>query len=594
MNIKIRGAVAAALLAVSTVAVVAFVPAEENGSSPMFPTDIKVADGKLFVSSKGHNKLFVYDRDGALSSEIEVGKPLTGVAVKGDKAYVTSNLDGKGELTEVNLSSGDVIGNVESGQGACSPILDKDGKYIYVLNRFKATVSKIDASSLEKVGEVQVLREPCAAVLSLDGNYLFVNNFLPYQRADLDYVAADVSVIDVRTMTKVKDIKLDNGSNALRDICITPDGKYVIVSHNLGRFQVPTSQLQQGWMNTSAVSLVDVASQSFVGTVVVDEPERGAAGVWGLACNGDKLIVAQSGTHDVSVIDYKKFIEKFEGVKDRATLSYDLKFLYGIRERVKMKGNGPRRVALDGSELFVPTYFSDTLNVLNLNDDDLKVVAWNPHRLETIQQRGEKYFNDATYCFQNWQSCNGCHPGEARTDGMNWDLMNDGIGNPKNCKSMLFSHVTPPSMISGIRENAEAAVRKGFNLIQFYGVPEEYAQCVDEYLKSLRPEPSPYLVNGQLSPLAQRGREVFEELKCDECHSGPYYTDLRMHIIGEDVEFEKGWDTPTLREVWRTGPYLFDGRATTIEEVFSVHKHGIEGKISKKDLAALSEYVKSL
>jgi cytochrome c peroxidase len=67
-----------------------------------------------------------------------------------------------------------------------------------------------------------------------------------------------------------------------------------------------------------------------------------------------------------------------------------------------------------------------------------------------------------------------------------------------------------------------------------------------------------------------------------------------MHRIGDDIEFDAGWDTPTLREVWRTGPYLFDGRAATLEEVFTVHKHGIDGKVSKKDMAALVEYVKSL
>ena len=55
---------------------------------------------------------------------------------------------------------------------------------------------------------------------------------------------------------------------------------------------------------------------------------------------------------------------------------------------------------------------------------------------------------------------------------MNWDLMNDGIGNPKNCKSMILAHETPPSMISGIRERAELAVRKGYTLIQFYDIPE--------------------------------------------------------------------------------------------------------------------------
>lgn len=131
---------------------------------------------------------------------------------------------------------------------------------------------------------MKVLREPRSAIFSKDGRYLFVANFLPAQRADLNIVAACVSVIEVKSFTKVKDIQLANGSNALRDMCITPDGKYIYVSHNLGRFMVPTSQLQQGWMNTSAFSIINVEKQEFEGAVLVDEPDRGAAGVWGIAC----------------------------------------------------------------------------------------------------------------------------------------------------------------------------------------------------------------------------------------------------------------------------------------------------------------------
>ncbi|MGL4493439.1 MAG: c-type cytochrome, partial [Tannerellaceae bacterium] len=193
------------------------------------------------------------------------------------------------------------------------------------------------------------------------------------------------------------------------------------------------------------------------------------------------------------------------------------------------------------------------------------------------------------------QSCNGCHPGEGRTDGMNWDLMNDGVGNPKNCKSLLLSHVTAPNMISGIRENAEVAVRAGFKFIQFHDVPEEDALNVDLYLKSLKPLKSPYLVDGELSEEAKKGRKVFEKLNCDACHSGPYYTDMKMHRIGDDIEFEQGWDTPTLIEVWRTAPYLFDGRAATLKSVFSEHKHGIKDKkVSDKEIDQLVEYVNSL
>ncbi|MEG3048434.1 MAG: YVTN family beta-propeller repeat-containing protein, partial [Mucinivorans sp.] len=105
---------------------------------------------------------------------------------------------------------------------------------------------------------------------------------------------------------------------------------------------------------------------------------------------------------------------------------------------------------------------------------------------------------------------------------------------------------------------------------------------------------SPFLMDGKLSPKAEAGRAVFDKLRCGECHSGPYYTDMKMHRIGENIEFEAGWDTPTLREVWRTAPYLFDGRAATMREVFSVHKHGINRKISDKEIDELTEYVNSL
>ncbi len=36
----------------------------------------------------------------------------------------------------------------------------------------------------------------------------------------------------------------------------------------------------------------------------------------------------------------------------------------------------------------------------------------NPGRTETPENKGEKYFNDANHCYQGWQSCNGCHPGD--------------------------------------------------------------------------------------------------------------------------------------------------------------------------------------
>ena len=561
---------------------------------PMYTTGISItADNKMAIANKGTSDVLLLSESGESEQRWEFAESPTGITSYGSNIYVTSSQD-EGYITAINLENNNIAYKTATGMGACAPIMSHDGKKVYVLNRYKATVTEVDAASGEVLREAAVLREPCAATLTPDGKYLYVNNFLPAQRADVDYVAADVSVIDCDTFQKIKDIKLSNGSNALRGIACSTDGNYIFVSHNLGRFQVPTSQLQQGWMNTNAVSVIDASTQTLIGSMSIDEPDRGAGGVWDIACNSDYLIVSQSGTHEISIIEYAPMIEKLKAYPDHSKMDYDLYFMRGIRTRLPINGNGPRNMTLKDGKLYLPTYFSDTLNIVNISDQQVDFVAYNPHRVESPADIGERAFNDAALCFQNWQSCNGCHPGDGRTDGMNWDLMNDGIGNPKNCKSMLLSFDTPACMISGIRAHAGLAVRAGYKFIQFCDIPEDIAYNVDEYIKSLKPLKSPYLVNGELSEKALAGRKVYEKYGCANCHSGPNYTDMKMHRIGEDVEFEAGWDTPTLREVWRTAPYLFDGRAATMEEVFMVHKHGIDGKISRKDAEALAEYVNSL
>jgi hypothetical protein len=561
---------------------------------PMFTTDVVAIDGERYIlSNKGTKSVSVIDKSGKLVTEWVFEEPVTGMCKSKNTLYVTFSL-GHGWLTSIDIISGKRGFKTETGMGACSPVVNNEGSRIYVFNQYKTTVSEVDAVSGKVLRQTKVLREPVAGALTPDGKYLFVNNSLPAQRSDVEHVAAEVSVIGLSGFEVVKNVKLENGSNALRGICISNDGQYLFVSHNLGRFQVPTSQLNQGWMNTNAVSIIDVQTQNFVGSMLLDEPDRGAAGIWGIACTDAQLFVTHSGTHDLSIIDLKILRERLDKHPDKKNLSYDLRFMYDIRKRLPLVGNGPRNLSISEGKLLIPTYFSDTLNIVDIATEVVAGIPYNPKRAESAEFRGERAFNDATWCYQNWQSCNGCHPIDGRTDAMNWDLMNDGIGNPKNCKSLLYAHVTPPSMISGIRASAEVAVHAGFKFIQFSNIPVNILEDVNTYLKALRPLPSPYLEKDAFSVKAVKGRKVFERMRCDECHSGIYFTDMKMHRIGEKIEFEAGWDTPTLIEVWRTAPYLYDGRAATLKEVFSVFKHGITGKISDRDVEELVEYVNSL
>jgi len=218
-----------------------------------------------------------------------------------------------------------------------------------------------------------------------------------------------------------------------------------------------------------------------------------------------------------------------------------------------------------------------------------------------IIRRGEVLFHDGVYCRQQWQSCSSCHP-DARTDGINWDLLNDGINNPKNTKSMLFSHETPPSMATGVRKDAETAVRAGVNVILFAFIPKGDYVAIDEYLKSLRPVPSPYLIDGQLSDSAKRGKLLFNDARtgCSLCHpESNYYTDMKLHDVGtRGLDYYDAYDTPTLIEVWRTAPYLHDGRYETIRELIVEGKHFAPDNrldlLTEQEIDDLVEFVLSL
>jgi cytochrome c peroxidase len=273
---------------------------------------------------------------------------------------------------------------------------------------------------------------------------------------------------------------------------------------------------------------------------------------------------------------------------------------------VKLEGNGPHGVAVIGNNVYAAEHFTDTLCVLDLESKSYKPttqIALGPKPELTIQRRGEQLFFDATICFQHWQSCGSCHP-DARVDGFNWDLMNDGLGNPKNTRNMLLVHQAGPAMsLPSVRENAEAAVRAGITHILFAVRPDDEAKAMDEYLKSLQPVPSPYLVDGKLSPAAERGKKIFFDAKvgCANCHPEPIYNDKLAHDVASAGKYDKPTDkynTPRLVECWRTAPYMHDGQYITIKDLLTKGKHGAKGgdtsKLTDKDMDDLAEFVNSL
>jgi len=614
---------------------VSITTAAKAGRSYLSPAAL-VTDNQsktLYIAQATAKQVVVFDiAAGRVTKAFSLSGRPSGLALSADRSslYVTCALT-KGQVKVVNLQTGRVSSTLPAGHTPMAPVLSLDGKTIYVCNRFSNNVSVIDIAARKELTRIPVQREPVAAAITLDGGFLFVANHLPAGAADRGDIAAAVSVINTKTNKVVNTIELPNGTTSLQGICISPDGRYAYATHILGRYTVPTTQLERGWMNTNALSIIDVQNKELIDTVLLDDVDNGAANPWAVGCtsNGKYICVTHAGTDELSVIDAPAMMDKIRkyhadqrNAQNRtigqgdygsygtsstpsspsSNIPNELSFLYGIRQRIKLCGKGPRTLAIVGSNIYVAEYFTDSMTVVDIGKTTgtkTTALALGSTPKMTVKRRGEMLFHDASLCFQHWQSCSSCHPGGARVDALNWDLLNDGIGNPKNTKNLLFSHRTPPAMITGVRKNAEAAVRAGIRHIQFATCPEEDAVAIDKYLKSLRPVPSPYRVNGKLSASAKRGRKLYSKARCASCHKGRLHTDLRQYNvgIGKGLDKDRKFDTPALVEAWRTAPYLYDGRAVTIEEVLTKYnpddKHGRTSNLSDKEITDLANFVLS-
>ena len=613
------------LLAIFTVVVGFSSTAAAEAPQYLGPTGIVAApDGQSLVAVHYDGRqVAMLDLEGRVQRSIEMPAPPTGAAFSpdGSRLYVTCEAP-RSTIAVVEVASGEIVGELSAGHTAMAPVVHPDGDTLYVSNRFNNEVAAIRLDDGEIVWRAEVIREPVAAAITPDGATLVVGNHLPLDRSNSFDVAAEVALIDTADGS-LEHVRLPNGTTALRGVAIDPEGRYAYATHILARYQLPTTQLERGWMNTNALSIIDLEAREHLNTVLLDDVDLGAANPWGVAVSpdGEFVVVAHAGTHEVSVIDREGLIEKLLAMPTErpedddylhrpsasvtaADVPNDLAFLLDLRRRVPLPGNGARGLAVVGQRAYVAQYFTDSMAVVDLTAPPrvaAAAVALGPEVELTIERLGERHFNDAALCFQQWQSCATCHP-DIRVDGLNWDLLNDGIGNPKNTKSMLLSHQTPPSMSLGVRATAEDAVRAGLIHIQFAVRPEADAVAMDEFLKALEPVPSPYLVDGELSESARRGKEVFfdEKVGCAYCHPAPLYADSRLHDVGTQTPYDDSpeYVTPTLVEVWRTAPYLHDGRYLTIRELMVEGRHGEThgdlDSLTEQQMDDLIEFVLSL
>ena len=122
--------------------------------------------------------------------------------------------------------------------------------------------------------------------------------------------------------------------------------------------------------------------------------------------------------------------------------------------------------------------------------------------------------------------------------------------------------------------------------------PARIAAAIATHERTLFSDRSPLDRWGaQIEPLTvqeDRGREVYIQANCSNCHGGPLLSDQNFHNIGvrpwsEDrgretvtgrVEDRSRFKSPTLRNVELRAPYMHNGQFATLEEVVEFYNRG--------------------
>lgn len=535
-------------------------------------------------------------RERKVVQEIPVSSRPTQAKFSPDGRFLYVSCTWAGKIDVIDIAQAKVVRSLTAGHEPCGLSISADGRRLFVTNVVSSTLSILDVESGRTLSETPVGSQPRFATMTPDGSRIAVSNGLsPW-----------VSIIDPQDGREIGRYDMGRAS-MLREIVCSQDGHWAFLTNLVSHNEVPTVQMERGWINSNGFSVLDLTQPGRRVTLLLDQLLSGATNPCGIALSSDtkRLYVSLAGIHEIAIVDLPAALELAAQAKtprEVLRLEEDVEILQRqkIARRLPAGGLGPRSLALSEAtgELLVANYFSDTVTVLDAETGAVRATIQLGAPQEMSEWRkGELMANDGRITYQNWISCTSCHQEDTSSDGLNWDLSNDGIGNPKNNKSLQDTHDTPPAMWSGVRADLPDGVGAGERFQGF--VPMAHIQApITEYLSHPDRAPNPYR---NVNPEAiARGKKLYTIAGCDVCHPGPIYSDMKFHDLGFGTpnDFRNRFDTPSIRSSYRTAPYLHDGRAPTLHSLFTEHNpndlHGRTKGLTTQELDDLIAYVRSL
>lgn len=578
---------------------------------------------RLYVVAQEADELLVVDANKSkVLNNIRVGKYPHSVVVDNDnkRAYVSNQW--ADNISVIDLEKAAVVDTLKTGDGPAGLALSADGKSLFVVNSYSSNISVFDLATGEEKNRFPAGNNPTGIGLSPDGTTLYI----PSRRASLapygDTLKSELTVINA-TRQRVTGRPGIESVHMMENVAFTPSGDLAFMTMLRPKNYVPSIQVEQGFIMTYGIVVIEQKEGGRIAQLLIDEPNSYYSDPFDIVItpDGKNAFMTSSGVNCVSVINIDSVRSILRQSSAGMLKSYANNL--GISRRFITKriytGADPKGMAVspDGRYLYVAEQLEDRIAVIST--DNFKTVntidLGGPKRI-TVARHGRRLFNNSGHTFQNQFDCYTCHP-DMHEDGLVYNMASKDMGrNLTNTQSLREIKETPPYKWNGKNQTVykQDGMRFSTVLTRTEAFSYKDLDAITAYILTGIKYPPNLMYNpdGKLTEAQLRGKKIFERStdnlgkvipengRCVTCHPAPYYTNLKMANVGtlaasdDTIKF----DTPHLNNIYASPPYLHDGRAATLEEIWTIYgkedKHGVVNDMTKNQLNDLVEYLKSL
>jgi cytochrome c peroxidase len=572
----------------------------------------------------------------------------------GRALYVTGQWSGV--VYAIDVTSGAIVHATFSA--VCSEpigvLVSADDTHLFVACAQDDEVVELQTSDLSFVAAVPCPRKPWALAWAADGTTLVTTHLLgpgvsAFATAPLA-LETTWTLADGPAATDPTDPTEPHGPvRGIYDAAVRPGTSELWIPHIMLGIDTPQPDLDFQSTVFPALTILDATGNQIARLSVQANP--GDGGAFGDVVSGPRAItfsadgglafVADTDSEDVLIVDTATRVE--------AQL---------IRP---LPGHLPEGIVWAGGEIYVQERNSEDVAAFIVNKSATGIsvsadgaafptLAADP--MPATLRLGQKLFfsansDDVPVTQNHWVACASCHL-EGRSDAVTWKFAQGPRDTPTNAGGLLDTgflfRTADRNQVQDYWKTIN--VEQGGHFSVTDPTQKTLLDALAAYVNGALPAPVPpstdashTLEGSALAALRAQGETVFGEVGCAACHSGPAKTDsgagnasldltgpvvatlttggVLLHDVGTCVESGDfpdvdhtdidgdargacAFDTPALRGLTDSAPYLHDGSALTLDDVVPIMLQATVGAgqtpptLSASDQQALVEFLRGL